>query len=99
MKKFRHGDVILKEVAKIPKEATKVKGLILAEGEASGHYHQIKDTSAAVQLQKAEKKYLRVNKVATLTHEEHKPIEIPVGNYEIIIQKEYEPQGYRNVTD
>lgn len=36
---------------------------------------------------------------ATLLHEEHAPIQIPKGLYEIIIQREYHPEKIRRVED
>ncbi|MFB2881393.1 hypothetical protein [Floridanema aerugineum] len=36
---------------------------------------------------------------ALLTHEEHKQIAIPQGDWVIRIQREYEPEGWRYVAD
>ncbi|NES46889.1 MAG: hypothetical protein F6K20_38270, partial [Moorea sp. SIO2C4] len=44
--------------------------------------------------------YLQVvSETATLTHEEHKAIELPYGSWMVRIQREYEPQGWRYVAD
>lgn len=98
-KNYRHGDVLLIPVATIPKQATKQKNLVLAEGEVTGHSHQI--TEGVAHLFKwDEKMYLKVkSERAALTHEEHKRIDLPAGDYEVIIQKDYEPDGWKKVID
>jgi hypothetical protein len=44
--------------------------------------------------------YLQVlSDTATLTHEEHHPIQIPQGTWMVRIQREYEPEGWRQIVD
>lgn len=95
---FRHGDVIIVPTTdKIDGE--KEKHLTLAQGETTGHAHRITKGKAAL-FRFNEKTYLRVmSEVAVLTHEEHKALSIPQGDYEIILQREYEPSGWRTVQD
>lgn len=95
---WRHGDVIIIETDdKISGE--KQKHLTLAEGEVTGHSHRIKDGIAGL-FKFNEKTYLQVkSKIATLVHEEHKALQIPQGDYEIIIQQDYEPNGWKKVQD
>jgi len=89
MKMWQQGDVIGIAVSKIPESAKAVKatsrGLVLAEGEVTGHFHGIaqapevdllKDTDGTLYLSIREGK-------ATLRHQEHGPIQIPVGKYKI----------------
>lgn len=89
---YQHGDVLLKQIKKLP-EGLILKGegdVIVAEGEATGHHHKI---SGKVQLlERTETKDLFLNVIwpATITHAEHKPIEIPAGLYEIGRVKEYD---------
>jgi len=95
---YRHGDVIIIP-AKIPSKAKKQKGLTLAEGEVTGHSHQISSGKAAL-FKFDEKVYLRVTSpLAALTHEEHHQIDLPAGEYEVIIQQDYEPEGWTRVRD
>jgi hypothetical protein len=94
----RHGDVII-----IPTndeiEGDVEKHLTLAEGEVTGHSHRIIDGDAAL-FKFNNKMYLKVqSKIATLVHEEHKALQIPQGEYEIIIQQDYEPSGWTRVQD
>lgn len=101
-KHYRHGDVIVKCIENIPtraKKQDKNKALVLAEGEVTGHSHRIIDGNAAL-FQFNEKVYLKVqSKIATLSHEEHHEIKLPNGNYEVVIQKDYEPSGWKKVID
>lgn len=99
MKCYRHGDVIIREVKSIPDKAEKRKGMTLAEGEVTGHSHQISKGVAAM-FDYNEKTYLKVtSKIACLTHEEHHEIKLPKGDYEVIIQKDYTPKGWQKVVD
>lgn len=98
---YRHGDVLVIP-AKIPDGATEVKkkgdDLILAEGEVTGHSHRF-PAGAAKMLKWNDKTYLRVTKRAALSHEEHKALSLPEGDYEIKIQQDYEPSGWKRVVD
>lgn len=102
-KNFRHGDVVIKQIDSIPKEAidiTPEKGdLILAEGEATGHAHRFPEGAGKL-FKYNEKTYLKVTKERkALTHEEHLKGELPIGIYEISIQQDYEPSGWKRVID
>ena len=93
---YRHGDVIIKKINGIQGE--KLNHLILAEGEVTGHKHEITEGDAEL-YQNGDVLYLRVHsKNAKLTHPEHAPITLPKNDYEISIQKEYEPNGWRKVS-
>lgn len=98
-KPYRHGDVLLIPVDKVRGTELKFPGdLILAEGEATGHAHRIPAKAGAI-FKFKEKTYLRLAKQSALTHEEHHQIDLPAGNYEIKIQKDYEPTGWKKVID
>lgn len=97
MQLFRQGDVILLPIQQM--QGKKLQHLTLAEGEITGHKHQISDGKAELYEQDGTL-YLRVfSDTATLTHEEHKSIQIPQGSWMVRIQREYEPQGWRYVAD
>lgn len=97
MQPIRQGDVILLPVQQT--EGQKLSHLILAEGEVTGHAHRISQGKAEL-YEREGTLYLRVlSDTATLTHEEHQAITIPQGNWASKIQREYEPQGWRNVAD
>lgn len=104
MKFFRQGDVGIRQVKAIPKEAkvldTKGEPIVLAYGEVTGHKHQIADLESVAILQTADgRRFLKVTDSAGLVHEEHARIDLPAGNYEVIQQREYSPEEIRNVAD
>ncbi|NEN99662.1 MAG: hypothetical protein F6K50_30550 [Moorea sp. SIO3I7] len=97
MQPIRQGDVILLPVEQI--NGQQLPHLTLAEGEVTGHSHRISDGVAQL-YEKNGILYLQVlSETATLTHEEHQPIELPKGSWMVRIQREYEPQGWRYVAD
>lgn len=73
------------------------KGLILAEGEVTGHHHRIpqakrvalrpsRDGNGIVRLLE-----VKAGDPVELVHEEHETIALPPGHYEVRIQREYAP--------
>ncbi|MFN6530098.1 hypothetical protein [Nostoc sp. ChiSLP03a] len=97
MQPIRQGDVILLPVQQV--EGQKILHLTLAEGEVTGHKHQIIEGKAEL-YEKDSTLYLRVfSESALLAHEEHKAISIPQGDWIVRIQREYEPEGWRYVAD
>ena len=98
MKAYRQGDVVLK-FGKVPVGAKKLPHKVLAEGEMTGHKHQVTEGDAALYEHEGTL-FLRVESdTATLTHEEHGPIVLLQGEFEVTIQREYTPDGWRNVAD
>lgn len=95
--KIRHGDVIV-VMTKDKIQGTEKKDKALAYGEVTGHSHKMLGDAAKV-FEWNEKMYLKVTKISTLTHEEHGDIEIPIGDYEVIIQRDYVPGGWTKVVD
>jgi len=71
----------------------KLNHSILAEGEATGHKHEV--VEGEIDLFEVEGTlYLRVkSEEAKLAHPEHKTIAIQKGTYEIDHQREYVPEG------
>lgn len=64
--------------------------LVLAEGEATGHAHVIEDDEAEL-IQIGERMLLKLSNAATVTHEEHGPITLSSGIWEIGRVREYDP--------
>ncbi len=98
---FRQGDVLIRRIKSLPaqKAQTRTTG-ILAYGEVTGHAHRIEDTTKAEVLEIDNGLYLRVGEEGVrIVHEEHAPIVLPPGNFEIEIQREYTPAAIRNVAD
>lgn len=99
MQPIRQGDVILVPAQPIATPNKRLSHLTLAEGEVTGHKHQISNGAAELYEQDGIL-YLQVlSSTATLSHEEHQSIAILQGTWLIRIQREYEPQGWRYVAD
>lgn len=95
----QQGDVILKRVGKI--KGKKLKHLVLAEGEHTGHKHQIIEGDAELYEHEGTL-FLRVlSESAVLAHEEHAHQVIEKGDYQIGIVREYShfDEEARNVAD
>ena len=103
---YRQGDVLIRQIDKLPKDAMAVpnKGrIVLAYGEVTGHAHAI-DVAEATEYSMADaagavRRFLAVVSSATVKHEEHAAIPLPAGVYEIVQQREYSPEEIRNVAD
>jgi hypothetical protein len=101
---YQQGDVLLLSVDAVPAGAkprkTDPRGLVLAEGEATGHAHVVSDAGCAL-LEAEDKTYLTVKKSATVVHEEHKAITVPPGTYEVRKVREVDPfsEEVRSVRD
>ncbi len=105
-KHYRQGDVLVIETETIPRDAKQVEReggrIVLAHGEVTGHSHAIASMDArflGVVAEGAERRFLRAVRPVALNHEEHAEIRIARGNYEVVIQREYEPGAIRNVAD
>lgn len=111
-KQIRQGDVLLKPTRKkLSANATAVTDqgrTILAYGEVTGHAHEViaataigEDHVPPMQLfeEPDGSRLLVVRGPATLRHEEHGPIALAPGQYEVIRQVEYTPSAIRQVAD
>jgi hypothetical protein len=102
---YRQGDVLLCAIERIPSAATRVPSqgdrVVVAEGELSGHAHAFAAKGVRLFRDKPSRRsFLRVGKAgAQLRHEEHDPIGIPEGCYELRQQREYAPRAPRLVRD
>lgn len=97
---WRQGDVFVVAVDGLPRGRRESHSLVLAQGEITGHAHRIAENDAASASLIDKRLFLEVTKdTATLTHDEHAPIALPRGTYEIRIQREYAPAEIRRVVD
>ena len=100
------GDLLFVKLANgtngvIPKEK---KSSILALGETTGHMHQVRKTdldNCDVFLNTEGRLVVAVKtgKEVAVVHEEHGPVTLTEGNWEVRIQNEYQPDGWRQVAD
>ena len=93
---FQQGDVVVRRIDAIPADSIKTTpsatGFVLAEGEHTGHRHQIAVADEVEMFEQNSVLYLRINgEGATITHEEHAPVTLPAGNYEVGNVLEYDP--------
>lgn len=98
-KLWRQGDVMIIAIQEIPTEAKKEKGLVLAYGEVTNHSHIVSDGNALLLALGTERFLSIISATAVVTHEEHAPITLPKGKYQVRIQSEYSPEAIRNVAD
>ena len=92
---FRQGDVLVIGIEAPPPGAIKTdrqgRRIVLAWGEVTGHAHAVADLHVEA-FERDGQMFLRVpDEPATLRHEEHDPIELPPGAYEVRRQREYVP--------
>jgi hypothetical protein len=103
-KMYRQGDILFIETEYLPDNLYQLNHLIIAEGEATGHMHQIIGNTAillepeertndwnTVENDRNKIKFLKVLSDSDVIHNEHHPITLPEGNYKIIQQREYVP--------
>jgi hypothetical protein len=105
---YRQGDVMIRKLTKA--EAKKIKSnskdiprdngrVVLAYGEVTGHAHAISEANVNFVFNEQALRILEIREPATIRHEEHRAFELPVGDYEVIIQREYTPAEIVNVAD
>lgn len=104
MKVYRQGDVVIIRRSRLPKGTSEQHQgrVVLAYGEVTGHAHVIEAPPDEMTVLTAdeERRFLRLVHGATVTHEEHAPIALPPGVYEVRIQREWtDEQEPRRVLD
>ena len=98
-RQYRQGDVLLERVAQLPRDAKPVPGrAILAEGELTGHCHEIRSGAQMFQTIDGQR-FVMITDVAQLTHQEHTALDIEPGVYRVLRQREYTPEQIRQVAD
>ena len=98
IKMKRQGDLLIVRVDNIPLDAKSRKSRVLAEGEATGHLHELDSGEV---YEKDGVLYFKVSneKPSTLLHPEHKAITFEPGAYKVVRQREYKPRGWVRVSD
>ena len=85
--RFRQGDLCIVKIEELPKNLKKRKEGVILYGEATGHSHRLKDGEV---YESGELIYLNVPYITEIIHEEHDPIPLEKGIYEIKRQREYQ---------
>lgn len=86
---FRHGDLLLEQINEISTETKPRPDGVLAHGTSTGHSHrliggQVLEAEGAIYFQIAEPG-------AKVVHEEHNTIDLPIGNYMVTRQRQFNP--------
>lgn len=102
-KKCQQGDVVLRRLDAMPEGEAKTVSrnrCVLAEGESTGHAHVVEESDAEL-IQIGDRMLLRLAKAATVVHEEHKPIVLGPGIWEVgrVQEFDYFTQMARTVAD
>lgn len=87
----RHGDVFLRCNNATLKQTRDEGGRVKVRlGESTGHNHSI---GSVAEFSGAEGtySYIKTNGISVLTHNTHKPIQMPAAEWEILDEKDYDP--------
>lgn len=104
---YQQGDVLLIP-AQLPDGAKPLSTAVLQKSEHTGHAHRLMglpgnafDVLEFRHEERGTEKYAVLKETVSLTHEEHKTIELPAGTYRIGIVREYDhfAEEARNVVD
>lgn len=63
----------------------------LAEGDATGHYHEAVAKSSALYETGEQDMVLKAPRGTKVKHQEHKPLRLPPGDYDRLIVLEFDP--------
>jgi hypothetical protein len=99
---YRQGDVLIEEIdAQEPNDnAKKLKRIVLAEGEVTGHAHVIDvESDHADWWKEDESQIVNLHKPAQVKHQEHGAIDLKAKSHRVTRQREYAPEAIRNVAD
>jgi hypothetical protein len=83
----------------IPSQAEVKEDGVIAEGEVTGHRHRISDVTKATLLMAGLVAYVKVLQETEIIHEEHDTVTLFPGDGRVVRQREYEPDGWRQVAD
>ena len=89
-KLFRHGDLLIREVSSIPASVIPLSTNIIAEGEKTGHNHELNGPHRIYEMLD-KNLYFEAKQDIELKHPEHNTIRIPKGKYAIVHEREHDP--------
>ena len=85
---YRQGDILFKKIYELPERLKEKPDNIVAGGEGSAHAHMLVNGDL-FQVEHSNQKYIRTRENTRLIHEEHLPIRLESGIYEVVRQREY----------
>ena len=92
---YRQGDLLLIQIPATTAGEV-LPHRILAEGEKTGHCHQLQEGEL---LLAGRDLFARLSREAVLVHPEHHPLRLPPGHYRVVRQREYTPRENHRVFD
>lgn len=102
----RQGDVLLVQTSRqLPlfrPTADQHGPVVLAKGEKTGHAHVVPASDAYLEFRPTAigpQSWLLVHRPTMLTHEEHSAIALEPGEYQVVIQQQYNPIEHSKVKD
>lgn len=93
----RQGDVLFVKVANLPPKVIERKNTVLVDGEATGHAHRL--TVGQIWQTREGGLFLEARAGSKIVHEEHAPLKLEPGYWQVIRQREYSPQSVGWVRD
>ena len=98
---YRQGDLLFIRATQHKSRGKRIKDGVLALGEVTGHSHRIADLTAAEAYEMDGGVFLMVSESGvSIVHEEHAPVTLGNGVWEVRRQREYEPEELsRSVMD
>lgn len=94
----RQGDLLIVKVHALPADCIKRSHRVLAEGELTGHKHEL-DLGQVYEREGTIFFHVPQELNAILRHDEHGPITLMPGFYRVIRQREYDRSGWRSIAD
>lgn len=93
---YRQGDILFRKIALLPKNLKEKQNSVVVEGEQTGHAHVLVN-GAVFELLDSEKMFIKAGQNTKIIHEEHLPIKLESGIYEVIRQREYLREGITQI--
>ena len=91
-KMYRQGDVLLVKIDKLPSgRRSPSKDKIILRGEATGHAHRLVGGDLFSVFGADRGMFIEIKTKGKVVHEEHGPLTLEKGFYEVVRQKEYSP--------
>ncbi len=90
---YRQGDLLFIRTSQPKTRGKRIKNGVLALGEVTGHSHSIADLGAAEAYEMEGGAFLVVSENGvSIVHEEHAPVTLGSGAWEMRRQREYDPE-------
>ena len=94
-KLYRHGDLLIRQIKKIPESATQLSTSIIAHGE-NGNTHKLHGSHQVYEM--PDKQILfEAKQDLSLKHQEHSMLKILKGNYVVVHEREHNP--FKNIQE